>query len=133
MVRAARRERVEPKARPEVIERIREVSTPLCGPRDLDPLFERIRDARFVLLGEASHGTAEYYEWRAEISRRLILEKGFQFIAVEGDWPACDRLDQYMNGHGEGDTREALQAFDRWPTWMWANEEVAELAEWLNI
>jgi erythromycin esterase-like protein len=96
-------------------------------------LLGRIGDARFVLLGEASHGTAEYYTWRAEISRRLIVEKGFQFIAVEGDWPACDRLDRYTKGRGDaGDAREALQAFDRWPSWMWANEEIAELAEWLK-
>ena len=94
--------------------------------------MERIGDARFVLLGEASHGTAEYYTWRAEISRRLIVEKGFRFIAVEGDWPSCDRVDQYIKGRGDGDAREALQAFDRWPTWMWANEEVAELAGWLR-
>src|SRR4051794_10944348 len=132
MVRAARRGRVEPETRPGLIERIRGVSTPLRGSRNLDPLLERIGDARFVLLGEASHGTAEYYEWRAEISRRLIAEKGFRFIAVEGDWPSCDHLDQYIKGRGDGDTREALQAFDRWPTWMWANEEVAELAEWLK-
>src|SRR3954471_8683418 len=132
MVRAARRGRVEPEARPELIERIRGASTPLRGSRDLDRLIVRVGDARFVLLGEASHGTAEYYEWRAEISRRLIAEKGFRFIAVEGDWPSCDRLDEYIKGRGEGDAREALQAFDRWPTWMWANEEVAELADWLK-
>ena len=132
MVRAARRGRAEPEARPELIERIRGAATSLRDPRDLDPLMERIGDARFVLLGEASHGTAEYYEWRAEISRRLIVEKGFQFIAVEGDWPSCDRLDQYVKGRGDGDAREALQVFDRWPTWMWANQEVAEFAEWLK-
>jgi hypothetical protein len=123
---------VEPEARPELFERIRGVATPLRSARDLDPLLQRIGDARLVLLGEASHGTAEYYEWRAEISRRLITEKGFRFIAVEGDWPSCDRLDQYIKGRGADDAREALQAFDRWPTWMWANEEVAELANWLK-
>jgi erythromycin esterase len=132
MVRTARLGRVEPEARPELIDWIRQVATPLRGSRDLDRLIDRIGDARFVLLGEASHGTAEYYRWRAEISRRLIAEKGFQFIAVEGDWPSCDRLDESIKGQGEGDAREALQAFDRWPTWMWANEEVAELAEWLK-
>jgi len=97
--------------------------------------MERIGDARFVLLGEASHGTAEYYRWRAEITRRLIVEKGFQFIAVEGDWPACDHLDRYIKGRGDdgNDARETLNAFDRWPTWMWANEEIAELAEWLKV
>jgi erythromycin esterase len=132
MSRAARRGRVEPDVSPELIERIRRVATPLRGARDLDPLLERIGDARFVLLGEASHGTSEYYTWRAEISRRLVTEKGFQFIAVEGDWPSCDRLDQYIKGRGDGDAEDALQAFDRWPSWMWANEEIAELAEWLK-
>src|SRR5689334_12258687 len=132
MVRAARRGWVEPDVGPELIERIRRLATPLRGARDLDPLLERIGDARFVLLGEASHGTSEYYTWRAEISRRLITEKGFQFIAVEGEWPSCDRLDQYIKGRGDGDAEDALQAFDRWPSWMWANEEIAELARWLK-
>src|SRR5438270_1570815 len=105
MVRTARRGRIEPEVRPELIGQIRDVSTPLRGPRDLDPLLERIGDARFVLLGEASHGTAEYYAWRAEITRRLIVEKGFQFLAVEGDWPSCDRLDRYVKGRGDGAAR----------------------------
>lgn len=132
MVRAINRGRVEPESRPELVEQIRGVAATLRGSRDLDPLMERIGAARFVLLGEASHGTAEFYQWRAEITRRLITEKGFQFIAVEGDWSSCERLDQYVKGRGDGDARETLQAFDRWPTWMWANEEVAELADWLR-
>src|SRR5262245_26284332 len=132
MVRAARRVRVEPEVVPGLVRQIRDAVSPLRGSRDLDPLMERIGDARFVLLGEASHGTSEYYTWRAEISRRLITEKGFRFIAVEGDWPSCDRLDQYIKGRGDGDAEDALQAFDRWPSWMWANEEIAELAEWLK-
>jgi erythromycin esterase-like protein len=84
---------------------------PLRDTRDLDPLLERIDDARFVLLGEASHGTAEYYTWRAELSRRLISEKGFHFIAVEGDWPTCDRRDRDIKGRGDAgaDAREARQ------------------------
>src|SRR5207253_9445188 len=118
----------------ELIEQIRARERPLGGPDDLDPLLERIGAARFVLLGEASHGTAEYYNWRAILSRRLILEKGFSFLAVEGDWPACDHVDRFVKGdeNAGADAREALHAFDRWPTWMWANEEVAELAEWLR-
>ena len=69
--------------------RVRTVAHALEGPEDLDPLLDRIGDARCVLLGEASHGTSEYYTWRARISERLIREKGFSFIAVEGDWPDC--------------------------------------------
>ena len=72
---------------PELAERVREMAHPLRDMEALDPLLKRIGDARCVLLGEASHGTSEYYTWRARISQRLIREKGFSFIAVEGDWP----------------------------------------------
>ena len=101
---------------------------------DLDALLRRIGDARYVLLGEASHGTAEYYAWRTAISQRLILEKGFSFIAVEGDWPDCARVNRFVKGRpdADGSARDALAAFARWPTWMSANEEVADLAEWLR-
>jgi erythromycin esterase len=99
-------ERVAP-AEPQMIgdlgQQILTFSSPLEDAEDLDPLLERIGDARYVLLGEASHGTHEYYLWRARISRRLIEEKGFRFIAVEGDWPDCYRVNRYV--HGEfGDT-----------------------------
>src|SRR5687768_5708628 len=96
--------------------------------------MDRIGYSHFVLLGEASHGTHEYYSWRAAISRRLIEERGFSFIAVEGDWPDCYRVNRYL--HGDADAGESahdvLHAFERWPTWMWANEEIVELAEWLR-
>src|SRR6266404_5199014 len=71
---------------------------PLRGLHDLDALLDRIGDSRYVLLGEASHGTSEYYTWRAKITRRLITERGFSFIAVEGDWPDCYRLNRYVKG-----------------------------------
>ena len=101
---------------------------------DLDPLMERIGDAKYVLLGEASHGTHEYYTWRAEISRRLIQEKGFSFIAVEGDWPDCFEINRWVKGYdgAPGTIRDVLHQFDRWPTWMWANWEIAALAEWMR-
>ena len=109
-------------------------SRPLEGAEDLDPLLERIGDARCVLLGEASHGTSEYYAWRARISERLIREKDFSFIAVEGDWPDCYEVNRYVKGYPDSgrDAREVLRTFERWPTWMWANEEVASLAEMLR-
>jgi erythromycin esterase-like protein len=115
-------------------ERIRQRSHPLRDAGDLDPLLERIGDARCVLLGEASHGTSEYYTWRARISERLIREKGFSFIAVEGDWPDCYEVNRYVVGlpGSAHSAREALGVFRRWPTWMWANEEVAELVEGLR-
>ena len=109
------------------------LSSPLEDLEDLDPLMERIGDARYVLLGEASHGTHEYYLWRARISRRLIEEKGFRFIAVEGDWPDCYRVHQYVHGQlGEATAEETLRRYNRWPTWMWANWEIVALASWLR-
>src|SRR5690242_13230702 len=85
---------------------------PLRGPSELDPLLERIGDAQYVLLGEASHGTSEYYTWRAELSKRLIREKGFSFIAVEGDWPDCYRVNRYAKGYADSgaSAREVLHA-----------------------
>ncbi len=106
----------------------------LAGPESLDPLLERIGEARYVLLGEASHGTSEHYTWRPRIGERLIREEGFSFLAVEGDWPDCYRVNRYVKGAlnaGES-AHEVLSAFDRWPTWMWANREVGALAEWLR-
>jgi erythromycin esterase-like protein len=96
--------------------------------------MERIDDARFVLIGEASHGTSEFYTWRAELSRRLIVEKGFCFVGVEGDWPDCYRVNRYVRGYPRSgrSAYEVLHAFDRWPTWMWANREVQEFTEWLR-
>ena len=108
-------------------------SSPLADAANLDPLLARIGDARYVLLGEASHGTHEYYLWRARLSRRLIEEKGFSFIAVEGDWPDCFRANCYARGESDDrSSTEALAGFTRWPTWMWANWEVAALVEWLR-
>ncbi len=113
---------------------LRRRAQPLRDASDLDPLIDRIGDARYVLLGEASHGTSEYYTWRAELSKRLIREKGFSFVAVEGDWPDCYRVNRYAKNYpSSGATaREVLHAFERWPTWMWANEEIVDLVEWLR-
>lgn len=100
----------------------------------LEHLIRRIGDARYVMLGEASHGTHEYYTWRAKISRRLIEEKGFSFIAVEGDWPDCYRVNRFVKNYPDaaGSVREIFKTFNRWPTWMWANWETMALAEWLQ-
>jgi erythromycin esterase len=116
-----------------VTDDIARLATPLESPRDLDPLLERVGDARCVLLGEASHGTADYYGWRAALTRRLIAERGFTFVAVEGDWPDCWQVNCYVRGASSvGSAREVLHGYERWPTWMWANTEVAEFAEWLR-
>lgn len=117
-----------------LIGQIRERSIPLNGPDDLDAIVEAAADARVVLLGEASHGTSEYYTLRMEITKRLIRDKGFHFVAVEGDWPSCGTLNRYVKNDpgAAGSVREALGDFNRWPTWMWANREVMELADWLR-
>ena len=117
-----------------IAEGISKRALPLNDPADLDPLIERIGDAHYVLLGEATHGTSEFYQWRAALSRRLIEERGFSFVGVEGDWPDCYRVNRYAKSyHDSGESaREVLHAFERWPTWMWANREVAEFAEWLR-
>lgn len=111
-----------------------ERSIVLNSEKDLDPLMERIGDSKYVLLGEASHGTHEYYTMRSIITQRLIQEKGFNLIAVEGDWPACFEVNRFIKGHTgpEVKVKEVLKNFHRWPTWMWANWEMAGLAEWLR-
>lgn len=107
---------------------------PLQHAKDLDPLLEKIGDSKYVLLGEASHGTHEYYTWRAEISKRLLEEKDFSFVAVEGDWPDCFKINRWIKDlpGTPNSIPEVLKEFNRWPTWMWANWEIAAFAEWLK-
>ena len=93
----------------------------------LDPLLDRVGDASVVLLGEATHGTREYYLWRRRVTERLVRERGFDFVAVEGDWPACMAVNRFVRHETGGSPEDALGAFERWPTWMWANREVAGL------
>ncbi|MBA4146845.1 MAG: erythromycin esterase family protein [Verrucomicrobia bacterium] len=101
--------------------------------RDYDPLLEMIGDARFVLLGEASHGTHEFYRERAQITKRLIQEKGFTSIAVEADWPDAYRVNRFIRNESEDeDAEEALQDFKRFPTWMWRNADVLDFVGWLR-
>src|SRR4051794_18006563 len=89
----------------------------LDSEKDLDPLLEKLSQSRVVMLGEATHGTHEFYDWRRIISQRLIEEHGFNFIAVEGDWPPCQHVNQYvMEGQGES-AIHVLENFNRWPTW----------------
>ena len=97
---------------------------------DLAPLLRRVGDARVVLLGEATHGTAEFYRMRARISRDLIEQKGFSLVAIEGDWPDAARIDHYVR-HAEYPPSE-WTAFARFPVWMWRNEEVREFIDWLR-
>ncbi|WP_225318005.1 erythromycin esterase family protein [Flavobacterium luteum] len=108
-------------------------SIPLKDENALQELVNQIGDAKYVLLGEASHGTHEYYKWRTKLSKLLIEKKGFSFIAVEGDWPDCYRLNRYIKNYPDSgkSAHEVLHGFNRWPTWMWANWEIVALAEWL--
>lgn len=111
---------------------------PLRGREDLSPLIESIADSEVVMLGEATHGTKEFYELRAEITRRLVHDHDFDFVAVEGDWPDAALIDRFVRGAPDPDERDlhggrdVLARLDRWPTWMWANEEVAILVDWMR-
>ena len=111
---------------------IREVAEPIgdIGEVDLAPILERIGDARVVLLGEATHGTSEFYQMRARITRELVLRHGFRTVAVEADWPDAARINQYVN-HAPPRPQQ-WNAFTRFPTWMWRNRETLELVEWLR-
>lgn len=116
-------------------ESIKKYAQPLKVNKDLTALIEAIGDAKIVLLGEASHGTSEFYKVRAELSKRLIEEKGFTLIGVEGDWPSTQHINRFIKGYIDEQTNavEVLKAFKRWPTWMWANEEIAEFVQWLKM
>jgi erythromycin esterase-like protein len=113
---------------------VRSLAQPLHDAADLDPLLDRIGDAGIVAIGEASHGTHEYYAWRAALTRRLIEERGFACVAVEGDWPDCFRVNRSvkLREGAHEDPRDALDSFDRWPTWMWANDDVVDFCRWLR-
>jgi protein-L-isoaspartate(D-aspartate) O-methyltransferase len=100
------------------------------GGARLHALVERVGDARVVLIGEASHGTSEFYRLRAEITKRLIEDKGFTIVAVEADWPDAARIDHYVR-HREASPSE-WTAFSRFPTWMWRNVEVRDFVDWLH-
>ncbi len=97
----------------------------------LEALLDRIGDATYVLLGEASHGTAEFYQMRDRISRALITRKGFNVVAIEADWPDAAAVNDYIHGRKAGDQRD-FEPFDRFPTWMWRNRQFGEFVGWLR-
>jgi erythromycin esterase len=121
-------------ARDGMLAEIRSLALPLTTPRDLDPLVRQVGGRHLVCIGEASHGTHEFYGWRAALSRRLIEEHGFTWIGVEGDWPDCWRINRWVRGLAdlELDAAGELRTFQRWPTWMWANRDVADFLDWLR-
>ncbi|MBX3217690.1 MAG: erythromycin esterase family protein [Labilithrix sp.] len=104
-----------------------------AGGHAYDRLLEAIGDARFVLLGEATHGTHEFYRERAILTERLISMKGFDAVAVEADWPDARRVHRFVRGQGQdASPEEALRAFERFPTWMWRNEDSRDFVGWLR-
>jgi erythromycin esterase-like protein len=119
---------------PEIARALRAAASPLAGTdADHDALLDLVGDRRFVLLGEGSHGTHEFYAARVEISRRLVAEKGFDAVAVEGDWPDSDRVNRWVRGRGrDRSANDALGGFRRFPQWMWRNTDVVRLVEALR-
>src|SRR5579875_485366 len=100
--------------------------------RDYEPLLEMIGESRIVMIGEASHGTHEFYRERALITRRLIEEKGFAFVGIEGDWPETYHINQWVRGEAAESAEEALSVFKVYPTWMWGNTDTLHFIEWLR-
>ena len=117
---------------PTIAKLIRESADPIgnIDSADIGSLVERIGDARVVLMGEATHGTSEFYRMRARITKELIMRHGFNFVAVEADWPDAARINQYV--HHLPARQEQWKAFSRFPTWMWRNHEALELVEWMR-
>jgi erythromycin esterase-like protein len=117
----------------EVPEAVARVARPIHGDDEIDQLLDLLADANIVLLGEATHGTHEFYELRAQLTRRLIEHHGFAAVAIEGDWPDALRVDRYVRHQSDDESAEhALASFERFPTWMWRNLEVAEFVDWLH-
>jgi erythromycin esterase-like protein len=117
-----------------IVRSLRIEGQPLAAPADLDLLMELVKEANIVLLGEASHGTREFYRIRAEITRRLIVEQGFDAVAVEADWPDALQASRFAQLASSDQTAdEALSGFQRFPQWMWRNAEVVEFLYWLRL
>ena len=115
-------------------QQVQAAAHPLTGaPNEYDPLLDLIDDARVVLLGEASHGTHEFYAARAAITQRLITERGFTVVAVEADWPDAYRVNRWVHGAGSDATAaDALANFKGFPRWMWRNTVVQDFVQWLR-
>jgi len=111
-----------------VVRAVADTGHPLRGSADdFDPLVQLVGDARVVCIGEATHGTDEFYHQRAQLTQRLILEKDFAAVAAEADWPDAYRVNRYVRGIGsDSDAEEALRDFKRFPAWMWRNADVLD-------
>jgi len=117
-----------------LIQAIRHIAQPLDAVSpDYDAVLDHIGDAQFVLLGEATHGTHEFYQERARITQRLIVERGFTAVALEADWPDAYRVNRYVRGEGaDRDAEESLRDFKRFPSWMWRNADFLDFVGWLR-
>ncbi|USK87058.1 erythromycin esterase family protein [Peribacillus asahii] len=119
----------------QLIDEIQNYGVKFSSPTELQPLINAASHAKYVLLGEASHGTSEFYTIRTELTKQLIQEHQFSFVAVEGDWPACYEVNRYVKGLApEYQSAEDVlkKSFNRWPSWMWANHEIVNLIDWLH-
>jgi erythromycin esterase-like protein len=116
------------------LEAVRSTARRVTGAaNDYDTLLEAIGNAHIVLLGEASHGTHEFYKARAEITKRLIIERGFRAVIAEADWPDAYRVNRYVQGaNDDADANTALTGFKRFPAWMWRNADVLDFVGWLR-
>jgi erythromycin esterase len=103
-------------------------------PKDINSLVDFVNSAQIVMLGESTHGTHEFYSWRAEISKQLIEKYGFTAIALEADWPNCSLISRFVNDFGNNPPSgyAAVQQFDRWPSWLWSNIETAGFIDWIR-
>ncbi|HWG84959.1 MAG TPA: erythromycin esterase family protein [Deinococcales bacterium] len=125
----------EPRVPAGLVEALRANATPITGSeRDYDPLVRMAREARIVLIGESTHGTAEFYRERARITKRLIEEAGFDAVVVEAEWPETDRVDRWVRGRETADrtAEQALSDFQAFPPWVWRNEQVRDFVTWLR-
>jgi erythromycin esterase-like protein len=117
-----------------IVTALRAAAQPLTGRNeDYDDLMKQVGDARVVMLGEATHGTHEFYRERMRITQRLVRDKGFSAVVIEGDWPDAYRVNQYVRGLGrDKNAEQALAGFTRFPRWMWGNTVVRDLVEWMR-
>ncbi len=124
---------IREKVRPGLPELIRQSAEPIVSvdKPNLERLLQRIGDARIVLIGEATHGTSEFYRFRAAVTKAVIERKDFDFVAVEADWPDAYRIHDFVT-HREREEPHDWEAFARFPTWMWRNDEVLDFIHWLR-
>ena len=117
----------------EYVQELKKEAIPLREEKDLEPLIQALSRKKIVMLGESSHGTSEFYRWRSSITQELVSHHNFNFIAFEADWPPCQKVDSYIKNPENLNTVDVLSSFNRWPTWMWANNEIVDLVNYLKF